>query len=171
MHRGMKDVALAKTPEEIDKAAAAVDKSEKDVYQDLELVKERFRGPAEMLDNVTRPITEWKPIRDKVIALEKEGKADEAAAITKGEGAKKVAEISAAVRALKEWAEKKGASYYENAAQSSNSVIRLMVALAALATIVSVGIGYLLVVSITRPLRQASDVAQKIAAGDLSAGS
>ncbi|MFA7243380.1 MAG: methyl-accepting chemotaxis protein [Sulfuricellaceae bacterium] len=168
MHRGMKDVALAKTPEEIDKAAEAVNKSESDVYENMKIVKERFLGPQEMVENITRPISEWKPIREKVISLKREGNIDEAAAITKTDGAKKVAEISAAVKALKDWADKKGVSFYETAEQTSKSVKTLMLALAVVATLTSLGIGYFLVISITHPLRQAAEVAQRVANGDLT---
>ena len=44
INRSMKDVALAKTPSDIDKAAGLVDQYDKDAIKSLETVKDRFQG-------------------------------------------------------------------------------------------------------------------------------
>jgi methyl-accepting chemotaxis protein len=168
IHRSMKDVALSKTPEEIDKAVDAVNKFEKAVFEDLQIVKKGFLGPKEMVDDIITPINEWKPIREKVIALKREGKAEEATLITKTEGAKKVAEISEKVQLLKDWATNKGVTFYENADQTANYVIRLMLAVAVIATLLSIAIAYWVIVSIIRPLKLATQIAHKVASGDLN---
>jgi methyl-accepting chemotaxis protein len=167
MHRSMKDVALAKSSEEIDKAAGAVNEYEKKVYADMEIVKEAFLGPKKMVDDILAAINGWKPIRERVIALKRQGKDEEAVLITKTEGAKQVAEVSANVTALKDWAQAKGKSFFENADQVRSTTIWLFVSISIVAAALGVGIGYWIFINITRPLAHAVNAANLVAGGDL----
>ena len=168
MHRSMKDVALAHSPEDVQKAADAVYGYEKSVLADMQTVKEAFQGQPQMMDDITRPIGEWKPIRDRVIALMKEGKADEAAAITKTEGAVKVAEIGKAVSAVRDLAVKKGQSFFANAESTRSATVWTFI----VANLIAIAGGLLVAAyiarSITKPLAQALDVAESVAGGDLT---
>src|ERR1700730_15478149 len=118
MHRAMKDIALATNSQDIDNSVAALDLLEKNVYEQLALAKDKYLGDKSDIDRVTRSFQEWKPIRDKTIAFKREGKNEEASAITKTLGADKIAEISKAIRTIKESAKGKASSFYVNAAQS-----------------------------------------------------
>lgn len=167
MHRSMKDVALAKSPEDINKATAAVDEYEKKVFAEMETVKGSFLGPKKMIEDILTAINGWKPIRERVIALKHQGKDEEAAQITKTEGAKQVAEINAAVTAVKEMAQTKGKLFYENADQVRTSIIWLFVSFSIVAGSLGMGIGYWIFTSITRPLTLAVNAANNVASGDL----
>ena len=164
----MKDLALANTPEEIEKAVASVNVYEKAFYEDMKTVQVGFLGPKELVDNILKKVDEWKPIREKSIALKRAGKNEEAIKETKTEGNKQVTEISDAVKILKDWATKKGASFYENAEQTADTIIFFMVVAAVVATLMSIALAYWIITSITRPLRLATEVANKVANGDLS---
>jgi len=167
MHRSMKDVALAKSSEDIDKAAEAVNGYEKKVFADMEIVKEGFLGPKKMVEDINTSINAWRPIREQVIALKHQGKDEEAAQITKTEGAKQVAEINTTVTALKDWAQAKGKSFYENAEQVRSSMIWLFLSITVVVTLLGIGIGYWIFTSITRPLELAVSAANAVAQGDL----
>ena len=168
MHRSMKDVALARTPEDVQKAAAAVDGYEKLVYDDMKAVKVAFLGPQKMVDDILRPIAEWKSIRDRVIALMKENKQEEAAAITKAEGAVKVAEINKSVGGLKKWAQDKGVSFYENSEKVRSQSVWVFLLINAFGIFFAVLIALYIAKSISTPVAQALNVAQSVAAGDLT---
>ncbi len=168
MHRSMKDVALAKTPEDVQKAANAVDGYEKHVYEDMKVVKSAFLGPPKMVEDITRPIAEWKPIRDRVIALMKEGKAEEAANITKTEGVVKTDEIRKAVGELKEWAQKKGVAFFENAEKTRSESVWIFVIANAIGIVLAVIVTFYISSSITNPIREAVGVAEALAKGDLT---
>lgn len=137
MHRSMKDVALSKTPEDLDKAVTAVGAAETKVFDDLAVLKERFLGKAEMVDRLNKAVSDWKPIRERVIALMKEDKRDEAVAITRSEGAKQVAEIGEAVKALAEFSTEKADSFARSAEEARTSAINSLLALAFLAIVAS----------------------------------
>ena len=168
MHRSMKDVALAHTPEEVQKAATAVDGYEKQVYEDMKVVKLAFLGPPKMVEDITRPIAEWKPVRDRVIALMKEGKTEEAASITKAEGAVKTAEISKSVSELRKWAQEKGVSFFENAEKTRSQSVWIFVLANAIAIVLAVMVAFYIANSITTPIAKALSVAETVAGGDLT---
>ena len=169
MHRSMKDVALAKTPQDVAKATGDVDGYEKQVYEDMKIVKSAFLGPPRMVEDILRPIGEWKPIRDRVIALTQDGKFDDAASITKTVGAVKVAEISKAVLELKGWAKQKGLDFYENAEKARDQAILIFVITTVVCIVVAVLIGLYISNSITVPVARAVDLADRVAQGDLTA--
>ena len=86
INRDMKDVVLAKTSDAVQKASDAVDRDEASAYEGLKAVKESYLGPKDMVDDIGGLLAAYKPIRDRVIALSKDGKADEAATIVRTEG-------------------------------------------------------------------------------------
>lgn len=168
MHRSMKDVVLAKTPEEVQKAVAAVDSHEQRVEADLQIVRRQFLGPVKMVDDIARPIAEWRPIRARVIEQVKQGKVEEGIAITKAEGAQKVAEISRTIGELKTWAQDKGRSFYESANKRASDSFWILLIEHAVLIAIALAIGMVIERSITHPIAHALKVAQAVAAGDLS---
>ena len=72
MHRSMKDVALSKTPADLDKAVAAVDASEKKAYDRIKIIKERFLGDKSLIERLEKGLDDWRPTRQRVIALMRE---------------------------------------------------------------------------------------------------
>jgi methyl-accepting chemotaxis protein len=84
IHRSMKDVALAQDLASIKESSGIVDVLEKKVYGDFEIINERFLGEKIKYRTALDVFTEWKPIRDEVIALMHAGQRIEAADITKG---------------------------------------------------------------------------------------
>jgi methyl-accepting chemotaxis protein len=168
MHRAMKDVALATNPQDIDKNVAAIETLEKNVYEQLAIVKDRYLGDKSSVDRVTQSLREWKPIRDKVIAFKREGKNEEAANITKTLGAEKTAAISTEIRSIKEAAKGNASNFYVKANESSSDATKLVIALNVLILLAIVTVGYFLTISITRPLAEAVGVAQRVATGDLT---
>ncbi|MBY0430401.1 MAG: MCP four helix bundle domain-containing protein, partial [Rhodospirillales bacterium] len=93
MHRGMKDVALAPDAAILDAAVKAVADYETSALKHLAVVRERFLGGQAEVDQLINTMEAWRPIRAEVIALMREGKRAEAAAITREKGAKQVAEV------------------------------------------------------------------------------
>ena len=172
MHRSMKDVALAKSPEDIDKASAAVDGYEKKVYEDIGVLKERFLGDPAMVQRLTKAVDDWKPIRDQVIALMRNENREAAAAITKEKGAKQVAEISASIKALNEFATGKAQAFYENAEKEKNNAVWVVASLIAISVLLAIIVATLVTRSLLKSLggepAKAAEIANKIAAGDLS---
>ncbi len=172
MHRGMKDVALAQTPEAVDAAAAAVDAAEKKMQDHMKMVAERFLGDKKYVEEINRGMAEWKPIRDKVIALSRAGKPDEAAAITKAEGAAKVKEVSTAVTTLAELAEKRGVEFMNAAMVAAKESQIYFIAAVAVGIVIAALFGFAIARSVTMQIggepNDAAALLRRIADGDLT---
>jgi PAS domain S-box-containing protein len=97
MHRSMKDVVLAKSPEQMNSALETVNTYEKESFEHFVLVKERFLGDENYVLSVLKDFKNWKTIRNEVIKLIKNGKLDDAIAITTGKGLKHINMINSGV--------------------------------------------------------------------------
>ncbi len=89
MHRSMKDIVLFDFPSEINTAINAVNEQERMVLESLDIVKKNILSDeGQKLENETRHLfVNWKPIREEVIKLVREGQRKEAAEITIVKGA------------------------------------------------------------------------------------
>ena len=168
MHRGIRDVALAADEAELRQAEEAIAGFEKQVATDMDIVRERFLGPKSMVEDIQRPLGEWKPIRERIIALKREGRNQEAVQLIKSEGTRKTTEVFKAVQALKEWALNKGASFHAEAQASRDRMVLIFLTVGGLSVVFAAVVGYRVSKSVTRPLESALAAATAIAAGDLT---
>jgi len=129
MHRYMKDVALADTPQEIDRAIEMVNINERNVYKEFNVVFKKYLGNKDDIQKSYDAFVAWKPIRDEVILLRKMGKKQESANITKGKGARYVAGLNTKVTTMILYAHNKAEYFKETAIQNEESYITLIVAL------------------------------------------
>ena len=172
IHRAMKDVALATSPADMDKAMAKVTDLEAAVYKDFEIVGERFLGDKGNVNKARKLFADWKPIRDEVVAFMKQGKRDEAAAVTTGKGATHVAELNDSIGGFIEFAEGKASGFTEGAKANGDSAFTFIIAMLAVIILVSLGVAILVTRGILRQLgadpKEVSAVTDQIAAGHLA---
>ncbi len=166
MHRSMKDVALADDSAGIDKASATVDKYEANVLAQFEIVRERFLGEKSQVEEARQAIVDWKPIRDEVIALMRDGRRAEAAAITKGKGAKHVALINSRMQGLIDFARNKADSFMAMANETRDSKNAMMVGVLLAALAAGAVVATIIGVGITKPLNALRDRMVNLADGD-----
>lgn len=121
MHRNMKDIVLFVSVSRIENSIAKVDKQEDLVYQNLNLVRNKILGrEGKDLEDETRILfSNWRPIRQEVIALVKAGNTKDAAEITIGKGADHVAALEEKMLALTNYARTKASSFMEASQKTS----------------------------------------------------
>ncbi|NOY50555.1 MAG: response regulator [Chlorobi bacterium] len=168
IHRSMKDVALANSPEEIRTAQNKVEENQRQVFKSFDIVFDRFLGDKNDVTKAYNAFVDWKPIRDEVIQLSIKGKTDEAVAITKGKGARHVELMTQKIHAMLEFANEKGDSYYKEAAIITNSTIRNTVIILVAILIISIIAASMITLSITRPLREMLRVSEQMLGGNLT---
>lgn len=171
IHREMKDIALAQDAAEIAQRKQTVDALEKEVFTDLELAKSRFLGDPVQFDKAIQLFRDWKPIRDRVIALQQEGKTEEAIAITKTEGAKQTTALTTTTKEIYTFAQNKAESFQEKAKEAQSNAIAGTLTIAAIAAILGLITGYMIVKRLMQQLggepSDAKETVQRIASGDL----
>jgi len=168
MHRSMKDVALAKNAEGIDKAVTRVADFEKLVYQDFEIVKERFLGDKAQVNAGLKLFADWKPIRDEVISLMRSGERVKAGDITKGKGAKHVALINKSIKGFVDFAQGKADSFMANAQKVRDKTLKNVYLVVTLILVVGILLAFFITRSISKPLIKGVGFASSIAQGNLS---
>ena len=123
MHRSMKDVALAKDAEQIDKAATAVTQDEAGTLKFFDTLQERFLGDKSDIIKARQLFVDWKPIREEVIALMRANKQPEAAQITKIKGAAQIQGVYESLEKIKTFSLGKAAEFVANADRKSESAL------------------------------------------------
>jgi len=169
MHRGMKDVALAHSTAELDAAEASIGRYEDAVKADLAVIHERYLGPPELLAAVDKAFENWRPIRQTIVMLKRENHDELSAQVTNTVGTSGTQEVSDAMQKLKAWANDKGKEFYSNAAQTRDSTLAALLGLVAVSVVLGAAIAYWVTRSITAPLASAVRLAERVAAGDLTA--
>jgi signal transduction histidine kinase/CheY-like chemotaxis protein/HAMP domain-containing protein len=169
IHRSMKDIALANDSEEIRIAQNKVEEYERQTFKSFDIVFDRFLGDKNDIKKAYDAFVDWKPIRDEVIQLRMEGKTDEAAAITKGKGAKHVELMTQKIQTMLEFANKKGDAYYEEVVRITDSTIKNTLIILTVILLMSLAAASIITINITRPLREMLNVSEQMLGGNLSA--
>ena len=170
MREAMKDIALYQSAEELQQAEQKLELLEKEVQASFFIIKDRFLGDQEDVDNLITLFNQWKDIRKQIIDWQRSGKTDEAVyAITKGIGKEHIGKLHVAMGELTKFASNK-AEHFLNNAHSASRMAYIWVA-SIVATVVIFGIWLALSIfrAITHPLEQAVEMAEAISQGDLNA--
>ncbi|RKZ86027.1 MAG: hypothetical protein DRR19_15545 [Candidatus Parabeggiatoa sp. nov. 1] len=97
----IKEVAILKGSEDLGAAKKAIFSYEDEIEQAFDTIEKHFSGDKQKLDKVKKLFEQWKSLRNIVIALQEQGKVDEALdLIFKGQGAQHIADLEKAVEKL-----------------------------------------------------------------------
>jgi methyl-accepting chemotaxis protein len=169
MHRGVKDAVLyANNRKELETALKEIDDSEKIVYEELALARERFLGDKTKVDQIKALMDEWKPIRAKTVALIRQNKLPEAVANHKIFAREQVAKIDNKVDDMIKFSTSKAASFVKEAGENQRQTYIVTMVLTIAAIMLAIVTALLITASIVTPLRSAVDAADRLAAGDVS---
>ncbi len=158
----------APSPEQL----AALERIDAELDGQMKLVHERFLGDKALATNMIGAYDEWKAIRTQVIDLAKNGKLDDAIKLVNAKEIGKRNEINQNAVGIRNFAESKANSFNINARYASNQALLVLVAVALIALLAVVGVGWFLLRGLVGQLggepAYASAIAAKIAAGDLA---
>ncbi len=115
MHRSMKDVVLADNHRQLAAAIEKVDTYELEVFDEFNVIFDRFLGDRKTVDRAYQAFVNWREIRHSVIALVGQKKIKEAADITKGRGADHVELLNRATKELADFAHMKANEFHKRA--------------------------------------------------------
>ena len=167
MHRSMKDAALAGNSAELESAVSKVNAHEADVFSDFDLVGERFLGDKAEIETLRGKFAEWRTIREEVIELTSEGRADEAAALTRGKGAAYVDMLYGDIQGVLDSASDKADTFLAGARDTVKSKFLIAAVLMTFILALAVIIALLLTRSIVGPLQRFFEVFSQGSRGSL----
>jgi methyl-accepting chemotaxis protein len=133
----------------------------------LDMLVETKKGK-ELLQTVKSTLAEYSLFTDDVIALGLQDKTQEATALLFGERYKTQATAIAALNAMIDYQEQ---TMHEDAGYAREVYVQariVLLAAAALAVLIGVSFAYLVTCSVTLPLQEAVNAAERVADGDLS---
>ncbi|MBF0587971.1 MAG: methyl-accepting chemotaxis protein [Magnetococcales bacterium] len=168
MHRGMKDIALARTIGEIDQAAAHVAEMERMVLEDFKVLEKHFLGDIKQVKEAQALFVAWKPLREDVISLMRKGDRERASLITQEQTTRQLAMLEAVLEKLIAYAETKAEAFHKNAQSAHDRIITTTIFALLLLIIVGVMISLVVKRSIIGPLNGAVDAIGQITRGHLA---
>ena len=145
MHRSMKDVALAKNANEIQAAVQKVNTSEIIIYKEFNIIFDRYLGDKKDIVQSYDAFVSWKLIRDEVISLMQADKKEQAAAITKGKGAKHLENLFKQVHKMVMYAQNKAIFFQQNTLKSKTKSIIVIISMLAIILLIIITILILLI--------------------------
>ena len=169
MHRGMKDAVLyAGNRQELESIFKEIDESEKIVYAELALARERFLGDKTKIDQIKNQMDDWKPVRTKTIALIRQNKLPEAIAWHKSFARQNVMKIENTIDEIIKFSTDKAETFIKEAGQNQRQTYIFTLVLSIAAILSAIVIALLITASIVKPLQSAVDAADRLATGDVS---
>lgn len=145
-----------------------VNESEKEFLKNMGVVKERFLGKQSDVDDVIKAYEEWKPLRDRVIALVVANQKGKAKELLTGIEAKLFTTLDKESSDILTFADRKAGEFFKGAQNTA----RISLILVTLVIVIAAGIVILVAVTLTRsiirPLDTAMGVAARVADGDLT---
>jgi len=168
--RAMRNSLLVKTEDDVKKELGRIDQSRKLIAQNLEKLEKtvKLERGIEMLKKVKEARAAYVGSQDKFIELVKAGKRDEATQDLLTTGRQLQAAYIASVNDLINFQSELMTASGKEANAMVSSSLKLIVSLAIAATLIAAVSGYIITRSITRPLQEAMETANKLAAGDLT---
>lgn len=160
MRSCVRDIALSDSENELNIAIKEVDKEEKKVYEQLDLIKKLIIGQEgkNLEKNLRKLFKEWKPMREEIISLIKHNRKNEAIVILKKVGSGHVNLIESKMIEINQYAHNKANLYLENSKQTQKHAIATIIGAMLFVIVLSFLIAVVVALSITTeivPLREA----------------
>ncbi|MDD5167531.1 MAG: methyl-accepting chemotaxis protein [Syntrophales bacterium] len=168
IHRAMRDVALARNASEMEAASVEIPEYEKSVYEEIEILKERFLGDKRLIEKFEQSFREWKLSRNEVVALRKAGKREKADEIDRSKNTQLRQTAFKELNEIITSARMRAATFVKNAEAARSQALFIISATIGVLIVIVCLAAFFVTRSITRPLRQAVSIAEQIADGKLS---
>ena len=168
MHTVLKDAVYAKDGMAVNTSLKEMAEHEKQFVTTLEMVRDRYLGNRNDVDDVMRVYGEWKQLRDKIVVAIKSNRRDEAVQGIANLDANQLVAFDTEMGHILTFADSMALSFVKESQDTARLSFFLVSALILTSIVITVVVALFLTRSITSPLYQAVAVAQRVAAGDLT---
>lgn len=168
MHNKLKDCVAARDSAALNANLREMADHEKELNGTMDIIKERFLGKKNDVEDVLRVLEEWKRLKDRTIAALQTNRNDTAAQLVRSMDTNQFVVFEKEMNDILQFADNKAADFMKGAqATAKDSYAILMLAILG-SIALTAGIGILLTRSITNPLKMVVEVAERVANGDLT---
>lgn len=164
MDRSMKDLILETSNIGQSEVISQINKEEQNVYQQLETIRKNILGDdGLLLEKETRIFfTSWKPIRDEIIQLVKEGKKEEAASVTRKKETEHLSVLSQKLAEINNYAISKADGYIRIADELDGAIIAKTAVTVGVFLLISAFLAFILIDSIVSDVLRLKIIMAKI---------
>ncbi|MSM39353.1 MAG: HAMP domain-containing protein [Geobacter sp.] len=169
MNRSINRMVTAPGNETLSVDLQTIHDTELEFQKNMHMLKERFQGNQSEVDDVAKTYDEWKPLRDRVIALVVANQKVKAREVYAGMDARLFTTLDKESADILAIADNKAATLFSDAQQTAKFSLILTTLAVVLSAGIVIAVAITLSRSITRPLDIAMGVASRVAEGDLTA--
>ncbi|MEI6313406.1 MAG: response regulator [Syntrophus sp. (in: bacteria)] len=169
MHRDMKDLVMTDNEQERQAIIRNIDAREADASRQFDILYDRYLGDPSDIDEVRSALVQWKSIRDETTRLLRAGKTGEAAKRTKsdGGGGDHVEKLLHEIKDISDFAENRAEKFYADAQKEKDALMGRLVLVLGAIFLMTLGVGYLLLKNIKKPLKELAAAADLFRQGKL----
>jgi len=167
MDRDMKDVVLAETAERMESEIKDIARHEQSILDSFKVLSAQYLGDKSDVKVAQKAFLDWKPIRQQVIELVRNGKLQEASSITMYQGHEHVDLINERMLSISEFAGRKAEQFFSDAQNSKRHHLFIISGMTVLISGLCLVRGFYISRSITNPLKYIIGEIGKIANGNL----
>jgi methyl-accepting chemotaxis protein len=173
IHLGMSDLVSAENDSERQEAKQSIDAREADANRQFAVLYDRYLGPSVDIDAANNAFVRWKAIREETIRLLRAGEVAEAKDRTRltGVGGRQREEIMGYVQKISDFSKNRGDQFYLAAQEKRGALRRQLLIVLVAIVLVSLGVGYLILRGVRRPLKELTFATEQYRHGNLDARS
>jgi methyl-accepting chemotaxis protein len=164
----LKDAVLAKDNGSANADLKEMYAFEKEFNGNMEVVKERFLGKKSDIDDIFKAYEEWKLTRDRVVVAINANRHDTSARLMTTLEINLFPAMEKEMADVFTFSDNKAATFFKESQDAARESYVLILAMKVTAVVFAIIIAFFLVRSITLPLYQAVNVAERVAGGDLT---
>ncbi len=169
IHRAMKDVVLADSDQGIDLAAANAEMFAAFGRDAVAVLGERYEGDMRDIDTLSNFLDRWSNVRPRVIAHIKAGEKEEARRLNLGEAAEIASGLFNAVDDLIDFANTRGAEFYESSKNTEHAGLVTLITLSILSALFSIVTAVFFTKMTIRAIRSVLNALSELGSGYLNA--
>lgn len=168
MHLRMDGVPQTKDPAVLDKTSAEINGFEQQVEKDFAVVRGRFLGDQQKMDAAYKAFQDWKPIRNRIIALARQGNLAESGKVEKRQEDSQAAMLDRKIQYMVDFAKNEETSFYHETQATRSRVILVTVVFSLAVILCALLLGFVITRDSTEPLTDLAAKAARMADYDLS---
>jgi len=171
IQRNIKDVMITTDEKEIADDINQNELTQVIAFEQINILYSQYLGPRADIDSLKNAFVKWHSIHNETFRLLREGKTREAAARTRtsGIGGKQAEVVLSALKRIDDFAKKKGDMLYAASLEFKNSLNRHLLIEVIAILLLSIGVIYILLLNIRKPLTEMTKAAQRFKNGDMNA--